>query len=298
MTDRTRWKWKEIPSQYLKLCKIRISLLSACSALPGYILAGSGIKGGLLIPWAGVLILACGACALNQYQERGIDLRMARTSQRPIPSGSIQPLQALVFSLLLMGIGFWILAMSGSVAPILGLSAVAWYNGVYTYLKRISPFAAVPGALTGALPPAIGWACGGGHFADVRLYALCLFFFMWQVPHFWLLLLGRGGEYKETGLLTLADLFSEGQLRRIVSQWIFGTAACSLLISLYGPVQASFTGYALLGVSLWLGYQGMRFRRKSGPASLVLFRKMNHYMLVVLLLLSLDWLPVRFPFWR
>ncbi|MGZ7065747.1 MAG: UbiA family prenyltransferase, partial [Candidatus Aminicenantales bacterium] len=218
--------------QYLALCRPGVSLLAACSALAGCLLAPEGVSARFLVPWAGVLVLACGAGALNQVQERETDARMERTKGRPIPTGRIAPARALAFSLLLLLLGMSILAAGGRTAVFLGVLAVAWYNGVYTRLKAISAFAAIPGALTGAFPPAIGWACGGGSLADFRLYALCLILFAWQVPHFWLVVMDRGREYREAGLPGLTEFFTGVQIRRLVSFWILGTAACSLLLSL------------------------------------------------------------------
>jgi len=292
---KSRLQWSEIPGPWLKLCKIRISLLAACSSLAGFILAAPRLSLGFLVPWAGVLTLACGASALNQYQERDVDGKMERTKQRPLPSNRVPPVWALIFSGLLMFSGFWILSKAGAVAVILGSCAVAWYNGVYTQLKKISAFAAVPGALTGAFPPAIGWACGGGNLTDQRLWALALFFFMWQVPHFWTIAFDRSREYRAAGLPTLSDSFSETQIRRVVFHWILGTAACSLLLCFCGPVHSSIARCALLAISSWLIYAGFSFRQFRERTGSTLFRKMNHFMLAVLLLLFLDWLLAVLP---
>jgi heme o synthase len=281
-------RWREILGPWLKLCKIRISLFAACSSLVGFILAAQRLSPRLVIPWAGILILACGASALNQYQERDVDGKMDRTKQRPLPTNRVPPAWALVFSGLLMFWGCWILSRGGAVAVILGFCAVAWYNGVYTQLKKISAFAAVPGALTGAIPPAIGWACGGGQLTDQRLWAVALFFFMWQVPHFWTIAFDRSREYRTAGLPTLSDSFSETQIRRIVFHWILGTAACSLLLCFCGAVHSFITRCALLAVSSWLIYAGFSFRQFRERTGLTLFRQMNHFMLAVLLLLFLD----------
>ncbi len=292
---KSRLRWREIPGPCLKLGKIRISLFAACSSLAGFILAAPRLNLGFLVPWAGVLTLACGASALNQFQERAIDGKMDRTRQRPLPSHLVPPALALIFSGLLMFSGGWILSRAGAVAVILGLCAVAWYNGVYTQLKKISAFAAVPGALTGAFPPAIGWACGGGNLTDQRLWALALFFFMWQVPHFWTIALDRSREYRAAGLPTLSDIFSEKQIRRIVFHWILGTAACSLLICFCGTVHSFIAKCGFLGVSSWLIYAGFSFRQFRERAGSTLFRKMNYFLLAVLLLFVLDWLSAVLP---
>jgi protoheme IX farnesyltransferase len=121
---------------YLTLCRAYISLFAACSAATGFFLAPYNQIAGVLNPAAAVFLLACGASALNQYQERIIDANMERTRRRPIPSGAIASAQALFISLLLILSGLALLAYDGGVrvaAP--GLAAVVWYNGVYTPLK-------------------------------------------------------------------------------------------------------------------------------------------------------------------
>ena len=83
-------------------------------------------------------------------------------------------------------------------ATFLGFLTVIWYNIVYTYLKRISSLAVIPGSLIGALPPLVGWASSGSSIFSPRPLGIALFFFIWQIPHFWLLLLNFGGDYEKT----------------------------------------------------------------------------------------------------
>jgi protoheme IX farnesyltransferase len=268
----------------LALCKPGVSLLAAFSALAGFMLASPEPSWRLVIPSAGVLLLAGGAGAFNQYQERVTDGRMERTKGRPIPSGRIAPRRALKLAVLLMLLGLAVLGSGGPGAALLGILAVAWYNAVYTPLKKSSPFAAVPGALTGAFPPAIGWLCGGGGLGDPRLYALCLILFAWQVPHFWLIVLDRGGEYEEAGLPGLTEILTDAQVRRVISHWVLGTAACSLVLCLGSALRAPATRYALCGLSLWLAVQAVSFGLGPRRAGAFMFRRLNRYMVGLLAL--------------
>jgi heme o synthase len=150
---------------YLTLCKPKIASFTALSAASGFFLGGHSLGVTWPLVVAGTFLLACGACALNQYQERGIDARMARTADRPLPAGRVNPSRALVFSLILIGSGVVIIQRNAPpAATLLGLGAVLWYNGVYTWLKARNAFAEFPGTLIGAVPPAIGWLAGGGTF--------------------------------------------------------------------------------------------------------------------------------------
>ncbi len=275
---------------YRELCRPRISALSALSAAVGFIVAAGGIGTGALLAAAGVFLLACGASGLNQYQERESDALMPRTKGRPLPSGRISPPGALYFSLFLVVPGLAILRLSSENAGpfLLGLCALLWYNGVYTSLKKRSAFAAVPGAVVGALPPAIGWTSGGGLLTDPRLAFLCFFFFMWQTPHFWLLLLDRGPEYEAAGLPSLTGMFRRSQLIRIVFVWTVAAAASVLLIGLAGVVRSPAVNLALCAASVWLIWNGAGLFHRGRPDCSSAFHRINIFALVVMVLLSID----------
>jgi heme o synthase len=276
---------------YPELCKLKISLFSALSAAMGFLLSADGTWSGMLSVTCGVFLLACGACALNQFQERDLDAFMPRTAGRPLPMGRIKPAKALYFALALMCFGALVILMEGKAAPfLLGLFAVVWYNGVYTFLKRKTSFAAIPGALIGAVPPAMGWVSGGGALLDRRLAAVCFFFFMWQAPHFWLLLMDRGEEYRQAGIPSLAAVFSKLQLRRILFIWISAAAVSALFIPMGGVVHKHVTGFFLFVAAVWFVWSGVRVlmgdERDGGCLSA--FRSANVFVLIVMLLLSLD----------
>jgi heme o synthase len=196
-----------------ELTKFKLVMASTLSTSTGYVLFLGRIAAGIIPVSLGVLFLALGSCALNQFQDRSYDARMHRTCRRPLPSGRLTPGVALVIAAVFITAGFNILWLAaGFTIAMLGLSAVLCYNGFYTYLKRVWPFAAVPGAIIGALPPVIGWAAAGGSILDPRILAIAFLFFIWQAPHFWLLLFIFGKEYEEAGLPALTRLFSRRQL--------------------------------------------------------------------------------------
>ncbi len=267
------------------LFRLKVSGLAAVSAATGSLLVSPRITVPVIACTAGVLVLACGASALNQYQEREDDGLLERTRRRPLPSGRIPPGTALGAAAGLIGAGLFILGLTGMLLPALGAAAVAWYNGVYTRLKRSSPFAAVPGALTGAIPPVMGWVSGGGSLGDRGCLALALFFFMWQVPHFWLVVLDNGPDYRRSGLPSLGDVLSEPQIRRIIALWIMGTAVCSLLVVPSVGAGIPAAGYLWLAASLALAGSACRFYWRTSIPVLSLFRRMNYYLASVFLFL-------------
>ena len=100
-------------------------------------------------------------------------------------AGKISPLEALYISVICLTIGLIILSLiSYPHGFFLGFFAIFWYCVVYSHLKRKSPFAFAPGAIIGAIPPAIGWITAGGYLFHPSNIAMMLFFFVWQVPHF------------------------------------------------------------------------------------------------------------------
>ena len=234
---------------------------------------------------AGVFLLAGGAGALNQYQERDLDARMLRTQRRPIPSGRMRPRTALLVSLALIATGTLCLAPN-EVAMLLGLFTVVWYNGVYTPLKRVTAFAAIPGGVVGSVPPVIGWVAAGGSIGDPRILAVAFFFFVWQVPHFWLLLLRIGDDYARAGLPTLTSLFTRRQLARIIYVWMIATMVACVSMPLFGVASPVWAFAGLAAASLWLGWHATTMVRSNGEV--LAFHQINVYALVVITVLSLS----------
>ncbi len=283
--------WREWSILLLQLGKARISLLATLSAATGYLLAAGPFTTRMFVLTAAVFLLACGSCALNQYQERRTDRLMERTRSRPIPSGRLNPAAALSISLGLILSGLAILLYGANeTAFFLGLFAVAWYNGVYLYLKQKTAFAAVPGALVGAIPPALGWICGGGTLLDGRIWAIASFFFIWQVPHFWLLFLDFAEDYEKAGLPSLKKVFMPVQLRRIMFLWILSAAVSGLSIPLFGFVNSYPALVLLLLGTFWTIWNGMGFLRtySDGIPLKAVFTRLNVYAFIVMLLLLFD----------
>jgi protoheme IX farnesyltransferase len=283
--------WKERILVFLCLVKIRTSLLVTLTTAAGYLLATAEVTMQILVSAGAVFFLASGACALNQYQERKIDGFMERTRTRPLPSGKLNPSSALFISVALISAGSFILFRGASlVSGALGLFAIFWYNGIYTPLKQKTAFAAIPGGLVGGIPPVLGWVSGGGSLFDHRIGAIFFFFFMWQVPHFWVLLLDFRRDYERSGLPSLTRVFSPSQLGRITFMWILATAVCGVMIPFFGIVDFPATYGGLLTVSSWLVWRSFRLLtfHGTGPVRPLPINTINSYALFVILLLSLD----------
>jgi len=267
----------------LELSKVRIASLATATALTGYVLGAGTIDAGAIAPIAGVFLLACGASALNQYQERDIDGLMPRTMNRPLPTGRMTAPQVLLVSVLLLALGC--LCLSGNQSALsLGIVTVVWYNVIYTTLKRFSPFAAIPGGVVGSLPPIIGFVAAGGSMYDVRILAVGFFFFVWQVPHFWLLLMRIGEQYERAGLPTLTAILSRRQLARVTYVWMLATAAACLMLPMFSVANVPWMFAAFVVASVWLVWHATVMMRSDGEK--LAFHQINIYALAVIVVLS------------
>ncbi|GAB4330490.1 MAG: protoheme IX farnesyltransferase [Bacteroidales bacterium] len=281
---------KNFLSVWLELAKVRITFAVSLTTITGYLLA-SGAFGTNLIPVVvGIFLLACGSSALNHYQESDRDRLMERTQNRPIPSGRVSPAQALLFAVTLIISGSFLIWLGGGfLAMQLGILALIWYNGIYTPLKKRTAFAVVPGSVIGALPPMVGWVSGGGSLADPRALIIAFFFFIWQVPHFWLLLLKYGKEYEKAGFPSITKLYSERQIRHTTFIWTFATGVSALMLPLFGIVNSVIIAVALLLAVIWLLYGFTALLKNNLPMKPgYYFMKINYFVLFMIIFLTID----------
>ena len=175
---------------YLELSKLKIMIPVSLTGFTGYFIFDPHLSLEIVLVSIGILFLAISASVLNQIQEVEQDRDMGRTQNRPLPSGKINSQHAFLYCFWNLIAGTVLIYSSGNLtAALIGLIAIAWYNGIYTYAKRITAFAVVPGALTGVFPPLIGWVAAGGGVWDKPIIFLEFLFFTGQIPHFWLLII-------------------------------------------------------------------------------------------------------------
>lgn len=277
-------------SAYRTLCRLPISFFAACSALTGNLLTPFRDRPTIVLLTIGVFLLASGASALNQLQERRIDALMRRTRNRPLPLGTIAPGKVLALAACLISCGIVLLGMLGPGVAALGAFAVLWYNGLYTPLKQRTAFAAVPGALVGAVPSAMGWLAGRGEMTDPKLFALTMLFFLWQIPHFWLLLLGEHDEYAKAGLPSMTRVLPRERLTRIVILWTASAAVASLILPCYGIAASPFVLVSLVVLALWTTASSLTLLRTDARAGAArtAFRSINIFLAVIMVLIALD----------
>jgi protoheme IX farnesyltransferase len=276
---------------YLTLFRLPLSLFNAAAAATGSLALPHEDGPHALIAFLGVLFLSFGASGLNQYQERMIDDRMQRTRTRPLPSRTMTPASAMASSIIVVLAGSLVLTLGAGLVPLgLGLFALLWYNGMYTPLKRSTAFAAVPGALVGAIPPAIGWTAAGGVLTDPRLIVLCGFFFMWQVPHALLLHLRFESDVRAAGLPCLTDRLRPDQLSRLAFVWLAAVMTATFALPPAGLTSTSYLSLLLVPAVLGQAWNMRRLlvRRGHPSDSRMPFAAANIYLLIVMAVLSLD----------
>lgn len=274
----------------ITLSKARIAFPIALSSITGYLIESHTIDWRLLIPFLGVFFMACGSMALNQVQERHIDERMSRTRNRPLPLKQISVRNATLFALILILTGVGILLIAGWLTALMGLFTTIYYNFVYTPLKQKTAFAAVPGSVVGALPPVIGWLAAGGSPADYRIWMLACFFFMGQIPHFWLLLLMTGKDYEQAGLPSLTKIFTESQIRRLSLNWIVWTGLTAVFMSMFGLTTNTWATWSLgiMSVMAITGFIILFNTTKFKSNYRMHFLLLNSFYMLVMILLWVD----------
>ena len=203
--------------EYYELCKPRVVMLIVFTAIVGMFLAVPGLPPYAALAWGtlGIALQAAAAAAINQIIDRNIDARMARTANRPVPSGRVSPTAALIFGCTLAALSFLELSLTvNTLAASLSLAGFLGYVFVYTvWLKRRTPQNIVIGGAAGAVPPLVGWAAVTG---SVNGIAVLLFFivFFWTPPHFWALSLLMKGEYEKVGVPMMPVVRGEAETRR------------------------------------------------------------------------------------
>jgi heme o synthase len=221
-----------------RLVRLRLALLNGIAAGGGYFLFPAPAE--TAPGWgafSGVALLAAGGSALNQVLERDLDGLMVRTRLRPLPQGDLTPAAATAIGggcilaglLLLWGVG-------GPLPALLGAAALAWYLGVYTPLKRRTPFALAIGAVCGALPPIIGWCLAGGDPADYRVIFLAGLLYLWQIPHFWLFQRRHADDFRRAGIPLFAVRENGDGPAGMCLLWIAALTAAAMLLPAFGII--------------------------------------------------------------
>jgi heme o synthase len=206
---------RQLLSDYVELTKPKVQSLLLLTTIATMYVAGDPSPLLVALTCLGGYLSAGGAGAVNHWYDRDIDVQMARTANRPVPSGRVSPRAALAFGCTLAALS--IVELSLAVNPLAAALSFAGFLGyvfVYTvWLKRRTPQNIVIGGAAGAVPPLVGWAAVTGSVSGTAVILFFIIFF-WTPPHFWALSLLMKGEYEKVGVPMLPVVRGEAETRR------------------------------------------------------------------------------------
>lgn len=274
-----------------KLAKVPLCLLIGCSASFGALLASPASFEIVLNSGIGIFLLAMGGATLNSLQEVDADRSMKRTGNRPLVRRVVSRKFAGIQSVILIVVGLTFLRLfSDMILPvILGVMSLILYNGVYTRLKQKTILAIFPGAVCGAMPPLIGFAVAGGDPLSYTALLVFVLLFLWQVPHFCLVLLRHRDDYLNSKQPSFIKLLSERGVRWLSCAWIMGLALVMMLFSVTLEMISSFAKVAIIisafGFLLVTSYQLLV---KATPSYVTVFFCLNCMLLSHMMLVAWD----------
>lgn len=253
---------------YLELAKLRIVLLLLFTTLTAMVIAAGGVPElSVLLPTlVGGALAAAGSSAVNQYIDRDMDAKMSRTARRPIPSGRIRPVNALVFGVSLivasvLVLGLWVNWLTSGLA----LAGAVYYVVLYTViLKRNTALNIVIGGGAGAIPVLVGWAAVTGALS-IQAWILFAIVFYWTPPHSWALALLVNSDYARAGVPMMPVARGENVTRRqilVYSVLLFVITLLPGTIDMLGAVY--MTVAIVLGIGLiWMAMNLIKVANKA-----------------------------------
>jgi heme o synthase len=276
---------------YLELTKVRIVLLLLFTTVTAMIIAADGIPPfTIVLPTViGGALSAAGASVINQYIDRDMDAKMSRTARRPIPSGRIAPINALLFGL---GLIVWSTLILGYfvnwLSAALALGGAIYYVIIYTLLlKRNTAINIVIGGGAGAMPVLVGWAAVSG---TIPLDAWILFaiIFFWTPPHSWALALLVNTDYARAGVPMMPVAHGEETTRRQILVYSLVLLAVSLL-----PLLTNTLSWLYLIAALGLGggliyWSILLIQRRDGATAKRTYKFSTAYLAFIFLAMIVD----------
>lgn len=278
-------------ADYLILTKPRVVLMVLITTAVGYYLGSPGAVDALRLfhTLLGTALAAGGTIALNQFLERDGDALMERTRYRPLPDGRVEPGRALLFgtSITAGGIVYLALSVAPQTAMVTALTAGS-YLFLYTPLKRKTTLCSLPGAVSGALPPVVGWVAARGEFGP-GAWILFAILFLWQIPHSLAIAWIHRADYARAGIRLLPVIEPDGaSTGRQVVNYLLALLAVGLLptfMGITGPIY--LYGALVLGVGFLACGVILAMSRSVADARRLVYASLV-YLPVLLMLMALD----------
>jgi len=212
---------------------------------------------------------------------------MSRTKNRPIPSKKIKEQTALWISSVLLLAGSILLLINGIIPFLLGAINVLLYNLLYTHLKKKSVLSIIPGALVGAVPPLIGYSAAGGNISNINIIAYSVFMFLWQLPHFWLILIKFGKEYENAGFASISRYLNELQIRQLTFFWVILTTCFLFAFGIFsdGLSRDMIILFSILNTVFIFAFYKMVFHKKEPQEIKGAFIMINSFSIIVMFMI-------------
>ncbi|MCA9325628.1 heme o synthase [Candidatus Saccharibacteria bacterium] len=241
--------------QYYQLVKPGILYTNVLTAFAGYLFATQWHVDWLLLAYLviGIGLVIASACVFNNYIDRGIDAKMARTQKRALANGTISAQQALWYATMLGVTGFAILILGTTMlVTMIGLVAFIDYVVLYGWTKRHSVHGTLIGTVSGGASLVAGYAAGTGRL-DWVAAGLFLLMLGWQMPHFYAIAIRRHDDYQRAGLAMLPVVkgLKRTKLEMLLYSVVFLATAAAL--SFIGPAGWSFAIFMIAIGGWWLG---------------------------------------------
>ncbi|UZD65860.1 MULTISPECIES: heme o synthase [Marinobacter] len=276
---------------FLELTKPRVVALMILTAVIGMLLAAPGVPGWDVLVFGnlGIALLAGAAAVVNHVVDQKIDTVMARTRRRPVATGRVSQLDALLFATVLALAGMMILMWQvNALTAWLTLASLVGYAGVYTlFLKRATPQNIVIGGLAGAMPPLLGWTAVTNQVEGHALL-LVLIIFAWTPPHFWALAIHRKEEYAKAGIPMLPVTHGNRYTELHILLYTFMLLAVTLL-----PFATGMSGWIYLAGATALGLRFLQYsvrllRGDDRRVALATFKYSITYLMALFVVLLVD----------
>lgn len=246
--------------------------------------------GTLIMTLIGTVLVMASSCVFNNYFDRDLDTKMARTKNRALPIGKLSPRTVLWYAVVLGIIGLAVLfSFSGILAGIFGVVGMFVYVVVYTlWLKRTSTWSTSVGAISGAMPPLIGYVAVSGKI-DAGAWLLFALLFLWQPPHFWALGIRRVEEYRAAGFPLLPVVKGIPRTKLQMIPYLVLLLPIPVLMYVFGYTGMWFLviGVALSVAWLFMALKGIRSKDDDAWAKKVFLFSVN-YLTIALIVMILD----------
>lgn len=285
VTEPATWR------DYYELCKPSVVALMLLTSFIGMLLSVPGMVplDIVILGNLGIALCAGSAAAVNHLVDRHIDLKMARTFNRPVAKGRVAPRDAIIFAFVMGVLGLSVLLLwVNALTAWLTLASLVGYAFIYTmFLKRTTPQNIVIGGLAGAAPPLLGWTAVTGEIHGHALL-LVLIIFAWTPPHFWALAVHRKAEYANAEIPMLPVTHGEGYTKFHIVLYTLMLLAVSLLPFVTGMMNVFYlVGAIVLGLG-FLYYAIVLMVGKSPNAGMDAFRYSIIYLMALFIIMLID----------